>query len=1184
MWSSTQTAHYEAARQFWPDRFVLTADRGLVILSLRVARGSNEEERHESKQASKQASGQAGRQPSLRRLGRDVVLFMAFVAVSGASCGPGDAANSPTQRDRAQSVFPPLEGERGTVDCGLQIFQHTASPSSDPCAGIVLVESFRLERGSGEPTEVSQVFGVPEDGFMCVKVESGGATSATVLVNGTVTMAPSAFRPHVQQAARVVPVHGGTHTLEARLAGRPGTWIEITVRFVPVGPPPANPSTGASGILTVQNLMHWPAPFSPHRDRYLTVSAQALVKRVAGLQNVGDNQAYHLRYLLQLADELTCKQVRSFGEEVTIDRSGAVSGLPPGYLTESLALEWDGRRDDGARAMAGEYLYRLAVVLVKKTPGGAETVLDSVISGIQRLQVVNHCDADADLALAVECGGTDCDDSDPQVRPEAPELQDGKDNNCNGIIDETDGWVREVERQDSYGFTHERYQFFMGGVHVLGAQRTRHAKDGIERFVSRDTSLNLDPVPTTPTLSAEEAVESFKNHLIAELASIMGGVDPQWRDTLNAYHFRVTGTSLRVFDLDVYLETSTHPTYLVYLVPYGSEMFLVDAHTGSVVHQYPLILNARDRRIHDGTTIADGRYCSVAFPELPGPQSLDEGGGTHSDAEVNDAHEHTGQFYDFVSATFNRDSWDGRGSPLVATVHGPIPTLPDDPWEALFCQVLVTACLCEHSGKNAYWTPETFAALFELPTQQTVFGDGFGVKDVVAHEFGHGLVESSSALSVMTPEPAALHEALADFFAVLIDTPDYEIAEDVAGVGPVRDMADPTRFSHPDNYDDFRPGRSAHANAGIVNKAHYLMIEGTPDFLGVSVQAVGREKVQQVVYLAITEYLVSSASMRDYALGTIAACSQLRLAGAFQIGSADCAAILHAWIAVRVLPAGFPTVNCGLPSDLPTIQDAINIAVHGSTVGICAGTYFENLLVADKSVSLFALEGAMTAVVDGSGTKPVLTLVSAPSPVQVFGLVLQNGGESPQASGAGIQAFSSYRLELEQVLVSSNAGSGISVLRTDLRTDLSTIEFNMAEVGGGIHSTSSVLELRRTNVRYNTANTGGGIRASLGAVVLDESVIFLNTAGSRGGGLHVFDCVVDVVGSSVMLNEAGLSGGGIWIGFSSIVFDLEVELLLRSVGSVWLNVPDDVSFSTGDSYDFWDADFVCPVATPGECF
>ena len=45
------------------------------------------------------------------------------------------------------------------------------------------------------------------------------------------------------------------------------------------------------------------------------------------------------------------------------------------------------------------------------------------------------CDNDNDGHLAIACGGDDCNDNDPLTYPEAPELCDGIDENCDGVAD-----------------------------------------------------------------------------------------------------------------------------------------------------------------------------------------------------------------------------------------------------------------------------------------------------------------------------------------------------------------------------------------------------------------------------------------------------------------------------------------------------------------------------------------------------------------------------------------------------------------------------------------------------------------------------------------------------------------------------------------------------------------------------
>ena len=54
----------------------------------------------------------------------------------------------------------------------------------------------------------------------------------------------------------------------------------------------------------------------------------------------------------------------------------------------------------------------------------------------RRIVLIGGCvDADGDGFTSTACGGNDCDDSDPAIHPDAGEVCNGKDNNCDGTID-----------------------------------------------------------------------------------------------------------------------------------------------------------------------------------------------------------------------------------------------------------------------------------------------------------------------------------------------------------------------------------------------------------------------------------------------------------------------------------------------------------------------------------------------------------------------------------------------------------------------------------------------------------------------------------------------------------------------------------------------------------------------------
>ena len=86
---------------------------------------------------------------------------------------------------------------------------------------------------------------------------------------------------------------------------------------------------------------------------------------------------------------------------------------------------------------------------------GWATNLSSVETGYVSARSSCSCDADGDGFDSVTCGGTDCNDSDPDVYPGADEYCNGIDDDCDGTVDESDAldaldWYRDSDG-DGYG-------------------------------------------------------------------------------------------------------------------------------------------------------------------------------------------------------------------------------------------------------------------------------------------------------------------------------------------------------------------------------------------------------------------------------------------------------------------------------------------------------------------------------------------------------------------------------------------------------------------------------------------------------------------------------------------------------------------------------------------------------------
>jgi subtilisin-like proprotein convertase family protein len=180
-------------------------------------------------------------------------------------------------------------------------------------------------------------------------------------------------------------------------------------------------------------------------------------------------------------------------------------------------------------------------------------------------------------------------------------------------------------------------------------------------------------------------------------------------------------------------------------------------------------------------------------------------------------------------------------------------------------------------------------------------------------------VSSRTARFVYAEESGALDESFADFFGVMVsnegEITDWKMGEGVytpfRSGDALRDLSDPARYGQPDHMNDFmalEPGEQpdpdkndngyVHSNSGIPNKAAYLTVAGGTHH-GIAVEGTGREKVEQIYYLAMTSYLSSATDSRwtfmqaRYAL--LNACRQLH-----GDNGSEYAAVKNAWAAVGI--------------------------------------------------------------------------------------------------------------------------------------------------------------------------------------------------------------------------------------------------------------------------------------------
>ncbi|WP_217554069.1 M4 family metallopeptidase [Streptomyces sp. GbtcB6] len=273
---------------------------------------------------------------------------------------------------------------------------------------------------------------------------------------------------------------------------------------------------------------------------------------------------------------------------------------------------------------------------------------------------------------------------------------------------------------------------------------------------------------------------------------------------------------------------------------------------------------------------------------LPGTEVRAEGSEPGQDAAVNRAYAGLGATFELYLKAYERNSIDGDGLPLNASVHYDV------------------------NYDNAFWNGD-----------QMVFGDGDGEifvdftssVDVIGHELTHGVTQYTANLEYYG-QSGALNESVSDVFGSLIkqyslgqsaDQADWLIGEGLLAPG-VHGVALRSMKAPGTAYDDPRLGKDpqpatmqhyvktnrdnggVHINSGIPNHAFYL--------LATALGGNAWERAGQIWYDVLTGgELQSDATFADFAKLTVAAAK-----ARYQTGE-ESEAALKAWAQVGVLAA-----------------------------------------------------------------------------------------------------------------------------------------------------------------------------------------------------------------------------------------------------------------------------------------
>ncbi len=468
---------------------------------------------------------------------------------------------------------------------------------------------------------------------------------------------------------------------------------------------------------------------------------------------------------------------------------------------------------------------------------------------------------------------------------------------------------------DDRSMTHIKYQQTLNGIKIFQNQLIVHFNgDGsIESVNGR--YFPTPQMETTAALTKEAAIAAAENNL------------KEYTATTATAELMIYAKGVQLLLVyAVKLPSYEKPNMVIFIDAQNGNVIKVDdglRYDGPVVGS-GLGLNGASKSVH--TYLSGGKYYMIdaSLPMFVAPidsfqgvidtyDALNDTAGNgytkasrivdpNNDNNFNDnqrlkaavdAHYFSREVYSIYRSRFNRSSFDNKGGTLINVLHYNI------------------------NYNNAFWNGSFMT-----------YGDGDGTRfsslaggfDVIAHEMTHGVTEKTANL-IYELQSGALNEAVSDIFAVIADSSNWLLGEDVFTPGiagdALRNIQDPHN-GKPSTDPDWQPSNmnefvvlandanhdhgGVHINSGIINKSFYNLAT-----------AIGRTKGGLIWYRALTVYLTNNSQFLDARNACLSAAKDL-----FGAGSAEYTAVASAFTAVGIGPNSVTTYNLTYDDGTPS--------------------------------------------------------------------------------------------------------------------------------------------------------------------------------------------------------------------------------------------------------------------------
>ena len=232
----------------------------------------------------------------------------------------------------------------------------------------------------------------------------------------------------------------------------------------------------------------------------------------------------------------------------------------------------------------------------------------------------------------------------------------------------------------------------------------------------------------------------------------------------------------------------------------------------------------------------------------------------------------------------------------------------------------------------------------------------------------------------------------------------------------------------------------------------------------------------------------------------------------------------------------------GVPSDYPTIQEAIEAASDGDVVLVDPGSYPEHTVrFLGKAITVTGTapdDSAVVAatIVDGGGQGTVFLFDGEEGEQSLLQGITITGGRAapwPSSHGGGVTCRPGARPTLSHCIirdnVSESSGGGVRCFEADPLLRKCTLQSNSAAIeGGGVYCDASSAELHDCRILANSALYGGGVSAFWeSSPVLLDCELRANHAW-LGGGMTAAEASAPWVERTLFaMNEADSAGGAL---------------------------------------------------------